>query len=109
MQKVNTLVANHMDYMENPYQGHAKGVFLIGLMPKANGVEGRILRKKLDIPGDINSISDVAYVVQECAKIVLESQTSTTDTSVASALAVSQRRTCSPECARFAMRCALRS
>ena len=34
LQKVNTLVADHMDYMENPYQGHAKGVFLIGLMPK---------------------------------------------------------------------------
>lgn len=91
LKKVNTIVVDHLPYMERPYTGHALGRFLISLMPNANKVEGRILESELDKPGDTR-LSDGPYVIERCAAIVLKSQTKQADsTTLASALAMAQQ------------------
>ena len=88
LKKVNDLYNEHIPYMERPYTGHAMGSFLIGLMPKANAIGGRMLETELDKSGTDKTLSDGPYVIERCASIVLKSQsTNTAFGTVASALA----------------------
>ena len=93
LKKVNTIVVEHLPYMERPYSGHALGRFLISLMPSANAVEGRILEAELDKPGTTNTLSDGPYVIERCAAIVLRSQSKqTAPNTLAAALAAAQQQ-----------------
>ena len=78
MNKVNVLIRDHNPNCVTPREGAVLGRFIIGLLPKCNGHEGRelirtLLKAKASEPG----LDDVAYVILRCAEIVRDSSTST--------------------------------
>ena len=65
--KVNTLVREHLEWMERPLKGAALGLFLIKLMPRCNAAESRALARELIEKG---MLKDTGIVIQRCIAVL---------------------------------------
>ena len=72
--KVKTIVRDYNPYSERPYEGAALGHYIIGLMPRANAHDKRIVTADL-LKQD--KMDDMEEVIARCTEVVRDSATTT--------------------------------